>query len=93
MSIVAGIIGLLSSPVMIAYGSVAMLEGWGGFYLFQTGLLFIITGIIAITGGIFALKRRTYWIALAGSFSALICFLFLGIPAVIFVAQSKRSFA
>jgi len=93
LSIIAGIVGLISSPIMIAYGSIAMLEGWGGFYLFQAGFLFIVTGIIAIVGGIFALRRKTWWIALAGSISALICFLFLGIPAIIFVVQSKREFA
>lgn len=92
LSIIAGVIGLISSPIMIAYGSLAMLEGWGGFYLFQAGFLFIIIGIIAIAGGIFALRRKIWGLALAGSICAIICFLFLGIPATIFVAQSKREF-
>ena len=97
LSIIAGAIGLISSPIMIAFGSIAMLDitmegGWGGFYLFQAGFLFIIIGIIAITGGIFTLRRKKWWIALAGSVSAIICFFPLGIPSVIFTAQSKREF-
>lgn len=97
LSIIAGVIGLISSPLLIAYGSIAMLDiafgNWWGFYLFQVGFLFIPTGIIAIVGGIFALRRRKWWMALAGSIAAIICFLFLGIPAVIFVIQSKGEFA
>lgn len=92
LSIIAGIIGLISSPIMIAYGAIAILESTWWYYLYYAGLLFIPIGIIAIVGGIFALRRKIWWIALAGSISALICFLFLGIPAIIFTAQSKREF-
>jgi hypothetical protein len=96
LSIIAGVIGLIISPLLIAYGSIAMLDiafgEWWGFYLFQAGFLLIIAGIIAIAGGIFSLIRKKWWMALAGSISAIICFLFLGIPAVIFVTQSKREF-
>ncbi len=95
-SIIAGVIGLISSPLLIAYGSIATLDiafgNWWGFFLLQVGFLFIPTGIIAIVGGIFSLRRKKWWIALAGSIAAIICFLFLGIPATIFLAQSKREF-
>ncbi len=96
-SIIAGVIGLISSPLLIAYGSIATLDiafgNWWGFFLLQVGFLFIPTGIIAIVGGIFSLRRRKWGLALTGSISAIICLLFLGIPAVIFVIQSKREFA
>ena len=99
-SIIAGVIGLIGSPIMITFGTFGMLEGWSGmgegwwgFYLFQAGFLFIITGIIAILGGIFALIRKIWWIALAGSICAIICFLPLGIPSIIFIVHSKSEFA
>lgn len=92
LDIIAGVIGLISSPIMIAYGSIAVWESECWLYLYYAGLLFIPIGMIAIIGGIFALKRKTWAFVLAGSISAIICFLFLGIPAVIFVTQSKREF-
>jgi len=54
----------------------------------------IILGIIAIVGGIYALRRKVWGLALAGS----ICALFwpgfiLGILAIIFVAMGKNEFA
>ena len=96
LSIIAGLTVLISSPLLIVYGSIATLDiahgDWWGFFLLQVGFLFIPTGIIAIVGGIFSLIRKKWWMALAGSIAAIICFLFLGIPATIFLAQSKREF-
>ena len=99
LSIIAGIVGLIGSPIMIAFGTVRTLDGllstgdgWWGYYLLQVGFLFIVIGIIAVVGGIFALIRKKWWIALTGSICAIICFFFLGIPATIFLAQSKRDF-
>ena len=97
LSIIAGLTALISSPLLIAYGSIATLGiisgDWWGFFLLQVGFLLIPTSIIAIVGGIFSIRRRKWWMALTGSIAAIICFLFLGIPAVIFVTQSKREFA
>jgi len=52
-----------------------------------------ILGIIAIIGGYFALKRRIWRLALAGSIAALLPTLLLGIASIIFVSQSKGEFA
>ena len=52
----------------------------------------IILGIVAIVGGVYALKRRIWGLALAGSICALIGPWFLGIPAIIFVAMAKDEF-
>ena len=52
----------------------------------------IILGIVAIAGGIYALKRKKWGLSLAGSICSLICVFFLGIPAVIFVITRKDEF-
>ena len=51
-----------------------------------------ILGIVAIMGGIYALKRRVWGLALAGSICSLVCVFFLGIPAIMFVAIGKGEF-
>lgn len=48
--------------------------------------------IIAIVGGIYALRRRIWGLALAGSICALVGFGIPGILAIIFVIKGKREF-
>ena len=92
LSIVAGAIGLIIGIVVAALGEmVGALLGFFGFGAF--GAPIIVFGIISIVGGIFTIKRRIWGLALAGSIFALICVFFLGIPAIIFVAQAKKEFA
>ncbi len=52
-----------------------------------------ILGILAIVGGIYALKRKIWGLALAGSIAAFFCSWILGLLAVIFIAVSKKEFA
>jgi hypothetical protein len=96
---VAGILALIAGIIELITGTVFAtgLGFWGG--LFGMGWLsaifapLIIFGIIAIVGGIFALKRRIWGLALAGSIFALIGpWFILGILAIIFVALGKREF-
>jgi len=56
------------------------------------GVFSAILGIIAIIGGVYALKRRLWGLALAGSICGTIIFLPTGIPAIIFTAMGKREF-
>ena len=93
LSIVAGASELVGG--IIIGGIAAVLTA-----LIKTGLgvIFgfplIAFGIVAIVGGIFALRRRVWRLALAGA----ICSVFmphvsiLGILAIIFVVISKREF-
>ena len=53
------------------------------------GLLFL--GILAVVGGISAIRRKRFGVSLAGAICALISGI-LGILAVIFVALGKREF-
>ena len=49
-------------------------------------------GIMPILGGIFALQRRRWWIAFAGSIGAVIGIIFTGVPAIVLIAMSRDEF-
>ncbi len=59
--------------------------------VFIIGLSLVILGIIAMAGGISAVRRRRFGLSLAGAICALASGL-LGILAIIFVSLSKREF-
>jgi hypothetical protein len=53
---------------------------------------FIILGIVALVGGIYAIRRQSWGMALAGAIAAFLPSSILGILAIIFVAISKNEF-
>lgn len=55
--------------------------------------LLLIGVLVAVVGGTCALKKKNWWLALAGAIGALICSPLIGIPAIIFVAQAKAGFS
>jgi hypothetical protein len=55
-------------------------------------LPFAIVGILAIVGGIYALQRKIWGLALAGSIAAFFPSWILGLPAIVFTALSKKEF-
>ena len=84
VAVLGGIIGGMLSPLGLA--------GLGGIGI-AVGVILLIVGIVAIVGGVKAMKRKSWGLALAGS----ICALFnpvgvLGILAIIFVAIGKSEF-
>ena len=52
----------------------------------------IAIGIMALIGGIFALRRKAWGFALAGAILALFPVIPLGVLAIIFVSMGKREF-
>jgi len=92
LCIVAGTIAVISGIV------VAVLGGIGGAFigmgwLSAVGAPLIILGTVTIVGGIYALKRRIWGLALAGSICALLGpWALLGILAIIFVSLGKVEF-
>jgi len=52
----------------------------------------LITSILAIVGGIYALRRKKWAMALAGAIAAFFCSAPLGIAAIVFTALSKNEF-
>ena len=91
----AGILSIIGGGVNAIWGIVGGYVG-GLFdmgWLGAIGIPAIILGIIAIVGGIFALRRRTWGLALVGSICALIGPAgLLGIFAIIFVSMGKGEF-
>jgi len=51
-----------------------------------------IISILSIVGGIYALRRKSWGMALAGSIAAFLCSFPLGVAAIIFTALSKSEF-
>jgi hypothetical protein len=56
------------------------------------GGVLLVLGIIAIVGGVSAIRRKIFGLSLAGAICALIPLNLLGLLAVIFVSLGKREF-
>ncbi len=109
LSIVGGALGLLGGLILSLFGAMRLADvggmwgmwgsgvhmmPWGANFLGSFGLLGVILGIVAIAGGIFALRRRLWGFALAGAICAALmpASFILGILAVIFIALSHGEF-
>jgi len=68
--------------------SIAVVPIW----LIIIGGLLLVLGIIAIVGGVSAIRRKSFGLSLAGAICALIPLNLLGLLAVIFVSLGKREF-
>jgi hypothetical protein len=93
MSIISGVVACLVGIGAIARGELArrMVFHVGEEAI---GVFLLLIGIVAIIGGVFALNRRVWGLALAGAICALFCppVTVLGILAIVFVALSKNEF-
>ena len=91
LCIIAGAIGVITGIVVAVVGGIIGAffgVAWGAF-----GVPSIILGIIAIVGGSYALRRKIWGLALAGSICALLGpWVILGILAIIFVSLGKGEF-
>ena len=100
LDIVAGVFGLISGLGLILGGAVmrAGMAGMGEIPGFMPGLLagmaipLVIIAILAIVGGVYALKRKIWGLALAGSIAAFFPSWPLGIAAIVFTILSKNEF-
>jgi hypothetical protein len=103
VSIIAGIIGLGALIVMVLgsaflqfilqiasepYQEIPALTSFTGGIV----VVGLIIAALAIVGGIYALRRRIWGLALAGSICALVPFVIPGILAIVFLSQSKNEF-
>ncbi len=89
----AGILNLIGGIIVATAGT--FLGGMAGFGAIfgAIGTPLIVLGIISIIGGIFAIQRRVWWLALVGAILAVPGTFILGVLAIIFVAMGKKEFA
>ena len=95
LDLVAGVPALIIGILVAAgLGALGWLSGIAGVGVIMAaiGVSLIIFAIIAIAGGVFALRKRTWGLALAGSIFALFCAWILGIPAIVFTVMGKKHF-
>jgi hypothetical protein len=62
-------------------------------WLIVIGGLLLVLGIIAIAGGISAIRRKSFGLSLAGAICAFIPLNLFGLLAVIFISLGKREFS
>ena len=104
MPLVAGILDLVAGVPALLLGIVIAAKvgappsmvtalGFGGLWgmLHLLAIPLIIAGIIALAGGLAALKKKVWWLALAGSVAAFPCL--VGIPAFVFTITGRKRFA
>jgi hypothetical protein len=99
---VAGILAIIAGTLQVILGMLGAtgVGFWAGFFgLGWLSVIFaplIIFGIVAIIGGIYALRREVWGLALAGSICAFIPVIapwsILGVLAIIFVSLGKGEF-
>jgi hypothetical protein len=57
------------------------------------GVIGLLLGALGIVGGIYALRRKRWGLALAGAIASCLTFLPCGVVAVVFVAMGRPEFA
>ena len=57
------------------------------------GILLLISGVIAVIGGIYTLQRKYWAMSLTGAIFAFLPFNLLGLASIILLALSRREFA
>jgi hypothetical protein len=91
LSIIAGIIGIGGGAIVSLMGE--FVSESGGLLGFEPlGVPTIILGVVAFVGGIFALRRRVWWLAVVGAIFAIPCMPILGTLAIVFIALADQEF-
>jgi len=61
--------------------------------LFAVPFVLVFIGIISIIGGVYALQRRIWGLALAGSICSCVVFPIFGLPAIIITGLAQEEFS
>ena len=93
LAIIAGVLclftGLLVGTILSAIGSIVGVPHAG-----VLAIPLIVFGIVAVVGGVFAIQRKAWPMALIGSICALMWpYTLLGILSIVFVSIAKREFS
>ena len=91
LSIIAGIIGIGGGGLVVLMGN--FVSDSGGILGFEPlGVPTIILGVVALIGGIFALRRRVWVMAVIGAIFAIPCMPGLGTLAIKLIALADQEF-
>jgi hypothetical protein len=102
LDIIAGSFGLIGGVILLILGAVGssimayfapQLPPAAAVVVFSSiGVPLLIVGILAIVGGIYALQRKIWGLALAASIAAFFPSWVLGLTAIVLTALSKDEF-
>ena len=97
IAVLLGILFFIPISFSTGPGSVAEIGGWMiprnlEAILVIAVIYFLTVGILPIIGGIYAIRRKKWGLALAGSIAAIFGSLVMGILATIFTAMSRDEF-
>ena len=91
-----GILTIIGGIIMVAGGTFATGIPWALIppATAPAGVVggFIALGVFTLIGGIYALRRRRWGLALAGAICATFPAAPVGVPAIIFISITKREF-
>jgi hypothetical protein len=101
--VTAGILDIIAGVWVLCWVFVLALGGgitsfisgvpqWVPTLLFGLAIPFALLALLAVIGGIFAIQRKAWGFALAGSISAFFCCFVLGTISIILVAISCNEF-
>ena len=103
LSIVSGSLAIIGAVVLAILTLIGLIAARGFFagadappfiILFFISIYLLAVGILAIIGGISAVRRRNFSLALAGAIASLFTGgTIIGVVAIVFVALSRKEFA
>ena len=102
-SILAGVINLLTTFLLLI--SAFAVQGMAAFLaiplwlpinasavLLFVGFPFLVCGVLSLIGGVYALQRKNWGLALTGAITSFFPYCILGLVAVVLIAISKDEF-
>jgi hypothetical protein len=99
LTIISGALGILGTiSYAIGLGDVGSGFAKGDMPPFVPSIIFgmpipsLIIALLALVGGIFAIRRKKWQWSLTGSIAAALSLILLGIPAIVLIAISKDEF-
>ena len=97
MPVIGGILSIISGALdlLAVFGigiAIIVVPSNLGILLLTIGAFLLVVSILPIIGGIFAIKRQKWGLALAGSILAILGSLAFGIAATVLVALSQDEF-